>query len=948
MSLKPWREIAQPHKDVLEGTFKQSEFAADITQVATGTAPAEYQDAKQFFARTFITEGMKILLKSVAMRLTGVGGDPVIQLQTSFGGGKTHSMLAVLHLAKRTVPTSELYGVPPILDEAGITELPVAKVAVLDGINISASQPKQRGELTINTLWGELAYQLLGEEGYQLVEASDKEGTSPGKEILVNLLKKAAPCVILIDELLAFIRQLEVGKRYPAGTFDSNMSFIQALTEALKAVPNAMLLASLPESELEVGGTMGQRALASLEKYFGRLESVWKPVAANESFEIVRRRLFDNAGERALIEGISRQFSDFYRDNAAQFPTETQSNEYFERLCSSYPIHPEVFDRLYEDWSTLEKFQRTRGVLQYLAIIIHRLWNSDNKDALIMPGSLPLEDSNVSNKSTHYLPQGWEPIIEREVDGPHSIPVAIDGQNTLFGSVQAARRVTRTIFLGSAASSSSQIVRGLTKEQILLGSVQPEQSIGAYEDVLRHLQDKLHYLYSGNERYWLDTKPNLRREMESRMRHLNDRDEVIPYIKERVRRCFGNQHTFAGIHVFTPSSDVPDDYGSGPRLVVLPLEGAYSRTQTNAAFTEAESILLKRGEQPRQKQNRLIFLAPDFDYISRLKEQVRIYLAWHSIVNDIDSGTLIHDTANFNQAKNHKKTSEKSVDTLVRETWKWLISPSQEMTKDGFKLLWEAVQVQPYAPNLIKEIENKLREEEWVIYEWSPIFLRNMLNKWYFKDNTDDVSALKVWQDTCHYLYLPRLVNDSVFSATLTSGLESKDFYAYASGKDDERYLSFTFGRSAITPLDEYSLLIEHSAAQAYAAKLQAEKEAENASIVSIPSAITQPVTNEPDSTTGDQSIPAGGGDTISSQTVSKATTSFYGTVDLEPVSAKMDFANIMDEVVQLFSSKYGVDVTISVEVSAKNKQGFDEALQRAVKENCNMLKFINAEFEQS
>ena len=138
----------------------------------------------------------------------------------------------------------------------------------------------------------------------------------------------------------------------------------------------------------------------------------WKYFAR---FEIVRRRLFEPPGERAEVEGINRRFSDFHRYNAEKFPVEPQSNEYFERLRRSYPIHPEIFGRLYEDRSTLEKFQRTRGVLQYMAIVIHRLWNSDNKDAPIIPGSLPLEDGNVRNKSIHYPPQGREPVLEREV-----------------------------------------------------------------------------------------------------------------------------------------------------------------------------------------------------------------------------------------------------------------------------------------------------------------------------------------------------------------------------------------------------------------------------------------------------------------------------------------------------------------------------------------------------
>ena len=816
MSLKPWREISRPHKDVLEGTFKQSEFAADITQVANGTAESEYQDAEKFFSRTYITEGMRLLLISVAQRLASHGGDPVIQLQTAFGGGKTHTLLAVFHLASRTVGTEKLSGIPPVLDEAGITNLPHAKVAVIDGMKLSPSQPRHYGGIAVNTIWGELAWQLLAEEGYQMVADSDTDGTSPGKEVLAELICKAAPCVILIDELVGFIRQLELGKQFKAGTFDSNISFIQALTEAMKTVPNAILLASLPESDLEAGGTMGQRALNSLEKYFARLETVWKPVGTEEAFEIVRRRLFETPGERTEVEGICRQFSDFYRQNAEKFPVETQSNEYFERICRSYPIHPEIFDRLYEDWSTLEKFQRTRGVLQYMAIVIHRLWNSDNKDALIMPGSLPLEDSNVCNKSIHYLPQGWEPVIEREVDGPRSAPHDIDGHNTLFGGVQAARRTARTIFLGSAPSTREQMIRGVQVERILLGTIQPGQTIGIFEDVLKRLREHLHYLYSNKDRYWLDTKPNLRREMESRKQSINERDELLPLLKTRVTWVFGRNHQFSGIHVFTSSVDVPDDYGTGPRLVILPINSAYSRSETNQAFAAAEEILRNRGDIPRQKQNRLIFFAPDYDVVSRLKEQGRIFLAWQSIVADIESGALNQDISHLNQAKSNRDGADQSLSQLVRETFKWLIAPIEEFVKGKPTLNWEVVFVSPTAPNLIQAIEEKLREEDWLIYEWSPIHLRNVLNQWYLKDGVEDISALKVWQDSCHYLYLPRLVNDNVFNNAINQGVESEDYFAFASGKEGDRYLGFTFGRTSITILDDSSLLIHREAAVAY------------------------------------------------------------------------------------------------------------------------------------
>ncbi len=938
MSLKPWREIARPHKDVLEGTFKQSEFAADITQVANGTATPEYQDAEKFFSRTFITEGMRLLLVSVAQRLAGLGGDPVIQLQTAFGGGKTHTMLAVLHLASRKVSTDKLAGIPPLLDQAGITDLPHANIAVLDGIAMSVSQGKQHGTICTNTLWGEMAWQLLGEEGYNLVAASDRDGTAPGKDVLAKLLTKSAPCVVLIDELQKFFSDLTPGKQLNAGTYEANLKFVQALTEAFKTVPNAILLASLPESETEVGDSFGQKTLVALEKHFGRVESVWKPVATEEAFEIVRRRLFESPGERAQIEGISRQFWDYYRLNARNFPLETQSNEYFERMCSSYPIHPEIFDRLYEDWSTLDKFQRTRGVLQYMAVIIHRLWNDNNQDALIMPGSIPLDDSLVRNKSIHYLPQGWEPVLEREVDGYRSEPHRIDGDETRFGSVQAAHRVMRAVFLGSAPSTSDQVVKGIQLERVLLGTVQPGQTVGVFEDVLKRLRDKLHYLYSDQDRFWLDTKPNLRREMESRQQNI-DKLTLHDELKRRVSNVFGRNSIFAGVHVFTNSVDVPDDYGFGPRLVVLSPSEGYTKIDGNNAINAAEKILAFRGDQPRQKRNRLIFFAPDTDIVGRLNEAGRTYLAWKEIVNDINEGKLNLDLFQAKLAKKNTESAEKMLQQMVRESYKWILCPMQFKATDK-SVDWEAVAVSTNSANLIQEIENRLREEEWIISEWSPIHLKSLLAQWYFKEDVKDVNGLKVYQDTCHYLYLPRLINDQVYRNAIGRGLESNDFFGFASGKDGDRYLGFCFGKGGIPTLDGACVLIDKDTAIEYR---------ERTKPAPIPIQVAQPKDNP--STSSEDLKLSPSLQHQEAKTSSPIQTAikkqFYGNIDLDPVKAKMDFATIVDEVVQQFTAKLGVEVSISVEIQAKFKDGFDEAMQRTIKENCKVLRFSSSEFEE-
>ncbi len=452
--MKPWTEIAVPHRDVLEGAFQQSEFAADITAVRSGKAGREYGDAEAFYQRTFITEGMRLLLTQVAQRLNGKGGEPVIQLQTAFGGGKTHTLLAVYHLASRNCSIQDLAGVPDLLDKAGIMDVPKSRIAVLDGTDLAPGQPRKYGKTTVNTLWGEMAWQLGGEEAYALVKEADSNGTSPGKETIKTLLERYAPCVVLIDELVAYIRQFPESGQISGGTYDTNLSFVQALTEATKLVPNAVILASLPESHVEAGSQRGVAALRALEKTFGRVQALWKPVATEEAFEIVRRRLFEpEIRDPKMRETVCRAFADAYVAEGARLPSETQEANYYERMLRAYPIHPEVFDRLYEDWTTIDGFQRTRGVLKLMAKVIYRLWKDDNKDLLILPGSLPLYDGSTRNELTYYLPAGWDPVLERDIDGDRVETTELESKEPRFGSLQAARRVARTLFLGTAPSS---------------------------------------------------------------------------------------------------------------------------------------------------------------------------------------------------------------------------------------------------------------------------------------------------------------------------------------------------------------------------------------------------------------------------------------------------------------------------------------------------------------
>ncbi|MFQ5401743.1 MAG: DUF499 domain-containing protein [Anaerolineae bacterium] len=914
--LKPWREVVNPHPDVASGRYLQAEFAADLSQVLAGTAEAEYQHPVEFFRRTYLTEGLLNMLVTGVKRLTAQGGDPVVQLQTAFGGGKTHSMLALYHLAGPNFNLSDFPGGDRLAEQIGNVDLPEANRAVLVGTALDPSKPRDYEGTAVHTLWGELAYQLGGAEGYALVAQADQKGVSPNSNTLLELLDKFGPCLVIIDEFIAYARNIYKVDDLPSGSFDSVMTFLQALTEAVRRSTDSMLLISLPASDIEVGGKAGKAALETLSHIVGRIESVWKPVTATESFEIVRRRLFASEVDYAARDAALKAFSAMYRNSAGEFPSGVAEREYYERMQSSYPIHPELFDRLYQDWSTLERFQRTRGVLRLMAAIIHQLWTRNDASLLIMPGTIPLAAAPVRNELLRYLPDTWTAVFDKDVDGAESIPLQIDGDVPALGRYAAARRVARTVFIGSAPSVAGQTVRGLEEVRVRLGCAQPGEPTAVFGDALRRMGSQLTYLYTDGSRYWYDTRPTVNRLARDRAQGIPV-EEVRAEIVMRLKKAPKNRE-FAAFHVAPPDSgDVADE--ARARVVVLPPEATYKRRNGHTeAIQTAQSILENRGSAQRLYKNMLIFVAPDKGGMEALETAVREFMAWRSIRDEEEPLNL--DAQQRRQVKNSLEKANETVDLRLREAYSWLLTPVQPEPLG--KIEFQANRISG-DDNFYDRAARKLKQDGLLIKEWSPDILRMELDRYIWGEGKGwEVGLKQLWEYLAQYCYLPRLLDQAVLETAVRHGVSRGDApFAYTTGVDPEgQHTGLVFRSPGQIYFDDHSLLVH-------------------------PDHVQEPPPPEP---TGGENVGVDVGAPSPPKPPEPAkTTRYYGRVQIDPQRVNKDMGLIVEEVIERLASLVGCEVDISLEIHARQPEGFDEATIRTISENSRTLKFVHFEFEQ-
>jgi predicted AAA+ superfamily ATPase len=927
-ALKPWTEIALPHPDVLANRFKEAEFAADLFAVDSGHATEDYGTPENFFRITFLTEGLKRVLVSGLQRLAGSGGDPVIGLQTAFGGGKTHTMLAVYHLA-RAGDLNLLEGIPALAEQAGVKGWKRPKLAAFVGSSkgTDVSLILKDGP-RVHTLWGYLAWRLAREAGLKIVAEAEAARTNPGSELILEVLKLAGPSVILLDELVAFARQL------PDDRFEAFLSFIQSLTEAAKMAPGALVIGSLPESKSEAGGPKGEAALERLEKVFGRVQSPWIAAHGNETYEIIRRRLFqtlDAEGEKAREEAI-KAFHDFYKKNAAEFPPEAKEARYLELLRLSYPIHPELFDRLSKDWAALPLFQRTRGVLRFMANVVGVLWHNQSRDPLITPACIPLAHGRVRASVLYPLSPPYGPIVDREVDGDGSLPAQIEATPTRrISQARAATRAARAVFLCSAPLVDlGQPNAGLSLPGVRLACAEPGDQLAIFSEALHELAGRSAFLYEEAGRFWFSTHPTLNREADNRAKAFPDH-EVDAAIVDLLREDAKARGGFHRVHA-APDDPIAIDEAASLSLVVLgPTMAHAGKGVAKSAATDAvsETLMRCRASQ-RGYRNTLIFVAADEGALANAREVMRKALAWRSIVDDERLAQQLTQ-AQVKDAGEKAKSHENAALKAVRSAWSHILYPvKSETAGQPFELEHDSITARDRGaiPVTVYEkakadgiaLEKLGTERLWLALK--PIW----------PDDRPHLAVSEVSEWFASYVYLPKLRDGVVLHGAIRESVAKLDpTFAFAASFDAAtgRYDNLVWGKNPPEMLPATALLV-----RAAEALDQLKREAASAGATAgAPSAGAGAVEREPVAVGGGVARPT-------SPPPEPKPSRFYGSVEIDMVRPIKSFDSIFNAVVMELQRTQGAKVKLTLEIEAQAPNGFSDADVGVVRDNARQLKF--------
>jgi len=691
MKLPYWWEVTTPHKDIREGIKEggiKASFAADLGDVVNGKASLEYQDPISFFQRTYLTDGLKNLLKNVLSRLSGGNGDPVIQLQTPFGGGKTHALLALYHIVKNREQVKHL----DIVSE--LPEIKDAKVVVFVG-----TQPDPiRGR----TPWGEIANQL---GVYEKVKEHDEKRVSPGKEVLSGVLGEK-PVLILIDELVAYA--------VAAKDFADQISvFAQELTEVVRAKTNCCLVCTLPSSAPY--GEQGERALSELQKIFGRVEALYTPVEGVEIYEVIRKRLFEDIGEEKIRKKVAQSYFDIYQKLGTDVPGEVRDIKYRERIEHAYPFHPELIDALYHRWGSYPNFQRTRGVLRLLAEVVKELYKKKVPAPLIQSSLVYLDNPLIRDELIQHIGKEYRSVISADISGNAS---EIDMEmGSEYEKYRIASGIATSVFLYSFSGTSDEEKKRMSLPEIrvaLLRNGIPPTIVG---DAIKKLEDKLWYFHSKGNHYAFRNQPNLLRIIVDKEGNITE-EQIQEEFEENLKKNAGSS-----IEVYIwpkDASDIPDT--KNLKLAILAPEFTYESEKGKKLASE---LFDKAGTGFRVYKNTLFIITMgNTDYVS-LRNFLKRYLALKETRKEENLPKESQE-----QLKNMLKDAEKDMPFTILTAYRYLALLEEK------GMAWKDLGIPTIGASgdISHRVKDYLKQQEKILYRLTPKYI---IEKAFGKDDVE-------------------------------------------------------------------------------------------------------------------------------------------------------------------------------------------------------------------
>lgn len=777
--MKPWYKLITPREDLRDGRpLDASEFAVHLDHVRDGRAPSVYQDPAEFFERTFLTKTLLDLAVQVARRLNGVKVETsaVFNLSTQFGGGKTHALTLLYHLARGGKAAKRWKGVESILQDADVTGVPGAATAVFVGTEFDSLTGRGGGDGTPlrRTPWGEIAFQLGQEDGFRLVEEHEKTLTAPGGDVIERMLPKGKPALILLDELMNY-----VSRNRKSGLATQLYSFLHNLSEVARSRDNVVLAVSIPASELEMSAE-DQSDFERFKKLLDRVGKAMVMSADTETSEIIRRRLFEWGGLANDALETVEEFDAWFKANKQQLPNTFPVENAREALKASFPFHPSVLSVFERKWRALPRFQQTRGVLRLLALWVSKAYSEGykggHKDPLISLGTAPLEDALFRAAVFEQLGESrLEGAVTTDIVGKqhaHALRLDAEASNEVKNA-RLHRKVATSIFF---ESNGGQQRGSASLPEVRLAVAEPGLDIGNVEQCIEALVERCYYLGAEKNSYRFSFQANLNKLLADRRAAIESK-AVEECARAEVQKAFSAGSDVERIFFPQKSSQIPDR--PVLTLVVLPPDMA---ADDAAVRKSMGSMTTEAGQSSRTFKSALIWVVAEAP--GTVAEEARKLLAWRDIDKDQD---LKLDEAQRRQLGESLKRAERDLREVVWRAYKnlFLLGDDNQLRGIDLGLVHSSA-----ASSLVELILNRLKQEDIVVPSVAPTFLTRYwppaLPEWSTKAVRDAFYASPKF---------PRLMNADAVKDTISRGLDG-GYFAYVGRAADGTYEPFVFKKS--------------------------------------------------------------------------------------------------------------------------------------------------------